>query len=165
MKKIFILCVSLITCLSLVGCDSKKNNDKKNELANDNIVEDIHISNKDKEVIIQGLNELTDGNAMVIDEIIYIHKIDTSKGFYLYDSSIEKQNSKYAYEAKLKITTNNENWYIYDYFYLDADNQVQYNRETLIKPEKYYFVDDNNDRLDYVDIDKKIIDDEIMVLY
>lgn len=155
-------------CISIVGCQNKVNNEDKGNGKNleKDIVEDEKIDDEEKQILIQAFNKITDGKKIVLEDIIYIHKIDTSNGVYIYDSSDERDiKTDYAYEAKIQAVQNNENFYAYYYFYLDDKDEIQYNHETMLNPDKYYFVDSDNERLDYINVDKEWINENIMILY
>lgn len=138
-----------------------------------NLRNNNNASAEDKEYILRGLNDLTENSNMIINEIIYIHKIDISEGLYIYDATFHEHiKPDAAYEIKMNIAENGNDYYIYDYFYIDDNDEslkkydgIDYNHETLLKSDKYYFVDENDNRLDYIDIDRKWIEENIMVYY
>lgn len=156
--KIAIL-LSLVILVSACSSNSHSSND--NSFA------------EDKEYILRGLNDLTENSNMIINEIIYIHKIDISDGLYIYDATFHEHiKPDAAYEIKMNIAENGNNYYIYDYFYIDDNDEslkkydgIINNHETLLKSDKYYFVDENDNRLDYIDIDRKWIEENIMIYY
>lgn len=122
----------------------------------------------DKNNIITELNRLCERNEMVINEIIYIHKIDVSDEIYMHGSP-EKIKTDAAYEMKIHITGNGKSLYLYDYFYFDGNYEKNYgisnNRETMTESDKFYFVDKNDNRLNYAEIDSNWIEENIMIYY
>lgn len=138
-----------------------------------NLRNNNNASAEDKEYILRGLNDLTENSNMIINEIIYIHKIDISDGLYIYDATFHEHiKPDAAYEIKMNIAENGNDYYIYDYFYIDDNDEslkkydgIINNHETLLKSDKSYFVDENDNRLDYIDIDKKWIEENIMIYY
>lgn len=172
MKKIILALLVLFLGIGLTGCNTKNNYDEKEDKLIKNEIEDdkYKISNDEKQKIIKGFDTLCERKHFIIEDIIYLHKIKVEDGAYIYGSEpFMYVETKYAYESKVQITYNGENSYIYYYFYLEDDERekdyVQFNKEGLLKPDVYYFVDKNNNRLDYDDIDKDWIDENIIINY
>lgn len=153
--KIAIL-LSLVILVSACSSNSHSSND--NNFA------------EDKEYILRGIDSITENGNTTINEIIYIHKIDISNGLYVYGATFHDHiKPEAAYEMKMNITENGNDYYIYNYFYIDESltksDGIQRNHETMLDADKFYFVDENNNRLEYVDIDKEWIEKNIMINY
>lgn len=164
MKKILILLL-LVSVTS--GCSFSSSNDNDEEKID---VSDKYVTEEDKEYIIRGLDFLMEGGG-IINKIIYIHKIDVSEGVYIYDATPKKHiDTPAAYEIKLSITENGKQVYAYYYYCINEDytkwNGIDTaNHETMTNPDKCYYVDENDNRLDYIDIDQNWIQENIMVNY
>lgn len=164
MKKILIL---LLLVSAISGCSFSSGNDNDGEKID---VSDKYVTEEDKEYIIRGLDSLMEGSG-IINRIIYIHKIDVSDGVYVYGASPKKYiDTPAAYEIKLSITEKGNQVYAYYYYcineeYTKWDGIDTVNHETMTNPDKYYFVDENDNRLDYTDIDQDWIQENIMINY